>query len=85
MSNEIKSFKEFKNVAETCLTSGHLKAGGFSLNNGFCYIPTVNDGRGVTGGNDADLKKAWRYAKKNGSFSIYSSYFSWATGDYIIA
>lgn len=84
MSKEIKNFAEFKKVAETCLTVGNLTAGEFHLNNGFTYIPTINSGRGVTGGNEADLKKAWKYAKKNGSFTIYSNYFNWATCDYVI-
>lgn len=82
---EISNFKEFKRVAECCLRSGTLRSGDFLLNDGWCYVPTINGGRGFTGGDDRDLKVAWRYVKKYGSFSISSSYFNSFVGEYVLS
>lgn len=51
------------------------------LRNAIVYNPYHGVQRGM-GSNESNAERAMRYIKKR--FRVYSSYFSWATGDYEI-
>ncbi len=57
---------------------------GYVLNNGMVYDPFTNKQRGMAS-NNVNAEKAMRQILKTGNmFSVYSSYFNQATGDYEI-
>lgn len=57
---------------------------GYILNQAMVYDPFTNKQRGMSSNKD-NAERAMKQLQKTGNkFSIYSAYFSWATGDYQI-
>jgi hypothetical protein len=57
---------------------------GYVLNEAMVYDPFTNKQRGMSDNKD-NAERAMKQLQKTGNkFSVYSAYFSWATGEYEI-